>query len=157
VAFYSLDMVVARKSPVAIHDERNMLRDWSLLEGTDKDLPDLSYSPCNGRRCCKPLVYAGVVDRSHGGIVEVLGQETCETRRDYKEVDRKRRDSLVRRNVYGGIERRSYHGLGGMLYKKTNARQMLRKPRRSWFPRDLGGLNMTVYAALGLRLAFSLA
>lgn len=66
VPFYRLNVVVARKPPVAVHDKRDMLRDRSLLKGADEELSELSDSPCDWRRGCEPLVYAGVVEGAHG-------------------------------------------------------------------------------------------
>lgn len=43
--------------------------------------------------------------------------------------NREELNGLVRRVVYSGIGGLKYHGMGGMLYKKTESRKMLRKPR----------------------------
>jgi hypothetical protein len=65
--FYSFDVVVPGESPVAVHNECDMLRYWALLERADEKLSKLPHSPCNRRRGCKPFVYAGIVQRAHGG------------------------------------------------------------------------------------------
>lgn len=39
VPFYSLNVVITRKSPVSIHDECDMLRDRALLEGPNEKFP----------------------------------------------------------------------------------------------------------------------
>lgn len=69
--FHGLNMVVARKPPVAVHHEGHMLRNRSLLKGADQDLSQLSYCPCDWRRGCEPFVYAGVVEGTH--CWELLG------------------------------------------------------------------------------------
>lgn len=66
VPFYSLNVVISRKPPVAVHHEGNMLRNRPLLKRANEQLSQLSYGPCNGRRGCEPLVYAGIVQRAHG-------------------------------------------------------------------------------------------
>jgi hypothetical protein len=62
VALDSLDVVIPRKPPVAVHDERDMLWNWTLLEGSNEQLSKLPDGPCNGRRGCEPFVYARIVE-----------------------------------------------------------------------------------------------
>lgn len=36
VSFYSLNVVIPSKPPVAVHDKRDMLGNWALLKGPDE-------------------------------------------------------------------------------------------------------------------------
>lgn len=101
MSFYSLYVVIPRKPSVAVHNERNMLRNWPLFQGADKYLSQLSYCPCDWRRGCKPLVYTRVVNGTHGGIDEVLGLGNLYGRNG-RDSDGDRLDCLVRGVVYDG-------------------------------------------------------
>jgi hypothetical protein len=68
VSLYRLNVVVACKAAVAVHDEGDMLGNGALLEGADEDLAQLADSPGDGRRGCEPLVDTGVVEGPHGVV-----------------------------------------------------------------------------------------
>jgi hypothetical protein len=38
VPFYGLNVVIPRKPPVSVHDKRNMLWNWALLERSNEEL-----------------------------------------------------------------------------------------------------------------------
>jgi hypothetical protein len=38
VPFYSLNVVIAGKTPVTVHNKCNMLRDWTLFKGANEQL-----------------------------------------------------------------------------------------------------------------------
>lgn len=42
---YCLDLVVLRIAPIAIHNKRNMLRDWALFQGPYKKLMNARQDP----------------------------------------------------------------------------------------------------------------
>jgi hypothetical protein len=47
--FYSFDVVIPGKPPVAVHNECDMLWNRALLQGANEQLSQLSHSPCNRR------------------------------------------------------------------------------------------------------------
>lgn len=50
VSLRSLDLVASRKPSVSIHDECNVLRNWSLAHRAYNQLAHLVHAPFNWRR-----------------------------------------------------------------------------------------------------------
>lgn len=59
VSFQGLNLVVSGISPISIHDEGDMLRDWALLEGPDEKLMSLLQDPFCWRRAQHPISNGG--------------------------------------------------------------------------------------------------
>jgi len=66
VALDRFDVVAARKPPVAVHDESDVLRHGALSQRPNEQLTQPPHRPRDGRRRGEPLVDAGVVERAHG-------------------------------------------------------------------------------------------
>lgn len=62
-----LDVLFPSETSVSVHDESYMLGNWSLLDGTDEQLPELADSPRNRGRICDPAGDSMLVKGGHCG------------------------------------------------------------------------------------------